>query len=396
MSSNTNVTAAGRGSYVNIFNQSTDGGKTVTNNVNSPSLLSEAQKIDEFLKVVSQVNDSSLSKSDVQSSSSFRDKFKMLTDALNRLYPGQSSSAQKQRYNACEKAIKRLKQSALAKQPGKGGAKGVSEDSEDGAIDESDTDNTTEGTDSYSFAGEDGQNAPENGDGESKELMRDDVLETVSESLANVSDQDNVLQYLVDVEDYDIARMESEIRQTDKMLQRLEGHTEEKAVSLRRDIKEKRSRLESQVKFSKTFKQELLAAKSKLNGIHGQEIADGYNVIPKAADLYKDLVNNGKMGDDQPSAISSVYQKALASGTLADVLKMSFETFGPDGWKQGMMNVMELCGVDIKSINPSHDVEFLISVRDLLFRAEMGVQVYESVGDLQEKVGTFLKEVENA
>jgi hypothetical protein len=45
--------------------------------------------------------------------------------------------------------------------------------------------------------------------------------------------------------------------------------------------------LETEKKFSPIFKQILTEAKGDLRKAHGQEIDDGYNMIPKAAEMLK-------------------------------------------------------------------------------------------------------------
>jgi hypothetical protein len=111
------------------------------------------------------------------------------------------------------------------------------------------------------------------------------VLMDISSEFYEVTEQDNVLGYLVSIEDLHESSCDSEIRRCKDMLLRLEGRTDPYGVERREEWEAKLKDLETTKKFSPIFKQILSEAREELRKAHGQEIEDGYNIIQKASDV---------------------------------------------------------------------------------------------------------------
>lgn len=111
------------------------------------------------------------------------------------------------------------------------------------------------------------------------------ILRDIPSQFDEVTEQDNALSYLLELEDFETASNEDEIAQCEKMLLRLEGSTDNKSIQRREEFLAKIQFLIEQIALSSDFKEALLKARKALRKIHGQEIEDGYNLIPKAADL---------------------------------------------------------------------------------------------------------------
>jgi hypothetical protein len=211
------------------------------------------------------------------------------------------------------------------------------------------------------------------------------LLQEATEMFGEVTEQDNALEYMEALEDFETEHAETEICQANKMLKRLEGRVDPKGISRQKDFREKVRDLSIQAKFSKLFKRELATAKANLRSAHGQEIQDGYNLIPKATDLFASLAekSSGRYEGDQARIVSNAYQQALCASTLVEVMDASFNSFGAKNIKVGLQAMLELSGIDIQSANPSRDVSYLISVRETLFKTEISSQIFDSVGKLR-------------
>jgi hypothetical protein len=219
-------------------------------------------------------------------------------------------------------------------------------------------------------------------------FIADMVTEDVAEAFSEVTEQDNALEYMEALEDFETDHAEEEIRQAEKMLQRLRGRTDKKGVDRQKDFNDRVKDLSAQVEFSKLFKKELALAKAALRQAHGQEIEDGYNLIPKATDLFASLT--GQKAKDlegtEARLVSKTYQQALCASSLAEVMDVTFSGFGVKNVKHGLEAMLELSGMDIQSANPSRDVSHLVAVRETLFKTEISSQLYDSVGKFREAV----------
>lgn len=111
------------------------------------------------------------------------------------------------------------------------------------------------------------------------------ILRDIPSQFDEVTEQDNALAYLLELEDFETASNEDEIAQCEKMLLRLEGSTDDKSLQRREEFISKVRSLREQIEFSGIYKEALQEAIQLLRKIHGQEIEDGYNLIPKAAGL---------------------------------------------------------------------------------------------------------------
>jgi hypothetical protein len=89
------------------------------------------------------------------------------------------------------------------------------------------------------------------------------VLEGTVKSFDGVTEQDNALEYMEALQDFEAENAEAEMRQAEKMLKRLEGRTDKRGLGRQKDFQDK---------LSKRFKRELASAKETLRRAHGQKI----------------------------------------------------------------------------------------------------------------------------
>ncbi|MDE6431799.1 MAG: hypothetical protein K2L13_00170 [Opitutales bacterium] len=216
------------------------------------------------------------------------------------------------------------------------------------------------------------------------------ILEEVADIFSDVTEQDNFLQYFLERINIESAEAESEIRQAGKMLKRLEDRTDGKSVNRRTELQQRVEDLKDEITFLARFSEKLKEAVGILHNIHGQEIEDGYNLIPKATDLFASFVD-GKFSADGDSArdIANLYQKALCINNLSELMRLSFLSLGAKNWKTGLKMLLELCAADIKSINPSRAVGFLIAVRDLIYRLITARDLYGWIKKLNKRILKF-------
>ncbi len=326
-------------------------GQDVTLNPKTKSLIEQASEMDDYV-VVRRKQTPKLKDRKVCDKKRVAGHNRLLTQFVNRLDRRQQNQEQsKKRYQDCENKLMRLKQKA--------------------------------------------SNIKQSLEGNGEDLKLDGqklselILEEMSESFPDVTEQDNIIEYLESLEDLGTGEAESEIRQANKFIKRLEGNTDEKSVSKIEDLKQKVNDLEKQIKFSVLFKRELAEAKQNLRGLHGEEIKDGYNLIPKATSLFSSLVQEKDSKGDFAFTVATAYQDALCKNSLSEVVQSSFSLFGSKNWEKGLGSMLELSGADIQSINPSREPQFLMSVRELLFRVEIAMQLFSSIVELRSSINNL-------
>ncbi|MDR1401801.1 MAG: hypothetical protein LBI81_02490 [Puniceicoccales bacterium] len=246
------------------------------------------------------------------------------------------------------------------------------------------------------------------------------ILRDLSLDFDEVTEQDNVLELLQKLEDFECEAIRGEIVASKKMLRTLQG--KENANFNRRieDLKEKIQTLEEQVSYSPLFKQAFADAQKKLRKSHAREIEDGYNLIPKAADLLNDPL---MIGGQQLSAMdfAAVYrdkilccnnfleaflaiidmcrvspdsssQKSIAPWAMAtEIIKQkkqtgSVEEVDSKGFGKVVHMLIELLGRDMESTNPSRDKDMLVVVREGLFRVEVSGQLFGHIKTFRDLV----------
>ncbi|MDR1528740.1 MAG: hypothetical protein LBS22_04130 [Puniceicoccales bacterium] len=114
------------------------------------------------------------------------------------------------------------------------------------------------------------------------------LLRDLPRYFPEVTEQDNFLGYLYEIEGFEAKSNKEEIEQCRKMTIRLERQPNAKDAKPQKRIEEfsqKTHSLQEQVEFSTLVRQSIEEALQNLEKIHGQEIKDGYNIIPKAASL---------------------------------------------------------------------------------------------------------------
>ncbi|MDR2432619.1 MAG: hypothetical protein LBD34_02590 [Puniceicoccales bacterium] len=119
------------------------------------------------------------------------------------------------------------------------------------------------------------------------------VLRNLPMDFCEVTEQDNVLEYLLQIEEFEAGSNEEEILQCEKMIKRLEGRPDAKSQERIEEFSHKIQSLREQIQFSTFARQSLGEALQDLKKIHGQEIKDGYNIIPKAASLLNGTLTIG-------------------------------------------------------------------------------------------------------
>ncbi|MDR0418429.1 MAG: hypothetical protein LBH08_03285 [Puniceicoccales bacterium] len=224
---------------------------------------------------------------------------------------------------------------------------------------------------------------------ENQDELRNMLLYKVSEVFGEVTEQDNVLEYAIAMNDIERINFETEIGQVKKMIA-LFSEPEKNFINIgfanteRMNWIDKLTSLEKNLHTHNLLKKQLLRAQELLRKTHKREIYDGYNLIPKAA-----AILNQQYGDDgnAPNAIS------LAVSYRDEVLNMKnsldiFEVFilrqekKREDFRTYLDSMIALFGIDMASTNPSRSKEELRSVRDGLFHIEICGQIYDSVGVL--------------
>ena len=377
-----------------------------------------------FQKFVDKANaKGSVTERDVKSSVSVKAENRLISKFIARLYPS-ANSGTKQKYGDCLKNVKRSKQTAMRQRPNASksakstkGTKGKSGVDSSQNTDDDDDDDSTEqsgaaGIGAVDKAGEAEESSFGNGESEqdsdgsdgnsSGKSLKNDIAEALSKNFPDdVANQDNMLELLQNLEDAEKGQAEAEIRQAKEMLKTLEKNhnsgeiSDENYFKLKNEFESKIDDLTRQIEFSDTYKSELSSIRSELQKGHAEEIKKGYNLIPKA-NVSFGAAEASKFGsadkDSFATSVAAAYQYALGANTLDGVMQISHEIFGNNNWLSGLQSMLELCGIDLKSINPSSEVEVLVAVRDTLFRAEMSGQLYNVVGGLYDAMEEFIEE----
>jgi hypothetical protein len=210
------------------------------------------------------------------------------------------------------------------------------------------------------------------------------LLEEAALSFSEVTEQHNMLNYLSSINDFETGHAEVELATAEKMLKRLDNRTDGKGIELRKDYSKRIEDLSSKIEFSGAIKSELEVARQTLQNAHGQEIKDGYNVIPKVAGVVSPMV---EAGTERVSVISvaDAYRSMLSAGDCVTVLDICCETFGVGEIEAGCKIMMAVSGLDIDSVNPSRDMHVLIAVRDALYWVEVSVQLSCDCTKVREK-----------
>jgi hypothetical protein len=142
------------------------------------------------------------------------------------------------------------------------------------------------------------------------EKLSEFLLRNMSLTFGEPTDQDNVLEYLQEMEEFECASADGEIEQCYKMLARLSERTDEKSMERIAEFTAKVQLLREQMDFSGLFRTCLMEAQNMLREFHGREIEDGYNLIPKASDLLKRPM---RIGGKEISAIelAAIYRDKI-------------------------------------------------------------------------------------
>ncbi|MDR0693546.1 MAG: hypothetical protein LBF49_03190 [Puniceicoccales bacterium] len=119
------------------------------------------------------------------------------------------------------------------------------------------------------------------------------LLRNLPMDFHEVTEQDNVLEYLLQIEEFEASSNEEEILQCEKMIKRLEGQPDAKSRERIEEFSQKIHSLREQIQFSTFARQSIGESLQNLRKIHGQEIKDGYNIIPKAASLLNGTLTIG-------------------------------------------------------------------------------------------------------
>jgi hypothetical protein len=219
----------------------------------SKSMLAAAYEMDDCPKETT-LNRDKLVDRDIKDKKKDAAKKRISVFYVKRLDPGRGV----QRYSDYENKLNRLKQQVMMQNQFYG----------------------SDGNRSLTYDGED---------------LAEYILRNIPVDFDEVTEQDNALEYMLAVEDFEAECTTEEIQQVKKMLLRLEGKGDEKHLKKAQEFKKKLSNLEEQLQFFPAFKKALSKAQGILRRSHEQEIHDGYNLIPKAADLLKDPIKiNGR------------------------------------------------------------------------------------------------------
>ncbi|MDR1413853.1 MAG: hypothetical protein LBI56_02875 [Puniceicoccales bacterium] len=144
------------------------------------------------------------------------------------------------------------------------------------------------------------------------ESLSEYLLSELSRDFDEVTDQDNLLEYLQAMEDIESEANSEETQASKKMLERLQESGDVKYQSRIEDLLRKIHSFEEQIRYSPLFREALVDAQKKLRKSHEQEIKDGYNLIPKAANL---LASPLMIGGKQIAAtdLAAIYRDKILS-----------------------------------------------------------------------------------
>lgn len=209
------------------------------------------------------------------------------------------------------------------------------------------------------------------------------ILQMVSKEFGEVTEQDNALQYASEAETLEYESQGQEYQQLEKSLLKLNNRTDPAAVQRRSELTERQKALKAGMLASSLFQKEIGTAIDKLRKAHGKEIKDGYNLIPKAAELLKAQ----KGSNAEAVALATAYrEEALQMKNPYDVLEkfLKKEENKKKSFKDYIAMMIELLGEDIQSANPSRSTEELLAVREGLFRMEITGQIHDDMGNLKQ------------
>jgi hypothetical protein len=222
------------------------------------------------------------------------------------------------------------------------------------------------------------------------------ILQRASKEFGEVTERDNVLQYALEAEKLEYESQGLEYQQLEKSLLKLDGRKDPSAAQRRGELSEHQKALKSSMLASSLFQKEIGTAIDKLRKAHGQEIKDGYNLIPKAAELLRAQ----KGSEAEAVALATAYrQEALKMKNPYDVLEHFFQEGEHKGkrFQDYVAMMIELLGEDIQSANPSRSTEELLAVREGLFRMEITGQIHDDMGALEQLIRkSFRPEAEEA
>lgn len=252
-------------------------GQEVALHPKSKSMIQAAYEMDDYV-TDTRVNRDKLVKRDIRDKKKSAQKAKLLRFFVNRLDNKRGTKA----YSDYENRMNRLKQQAMNQAKGMGGA-----------IQSHGRRMNRRGA--MALDGED---------------LADFILRDLASEFDEVTDRDNLLEYLMEAEDFEDSSAQDEMDECEKMLQRLEGKDDEKSVNRAKGFRERIRKLKEKQAFSGNFKAALKDAQVKLRKAHGKEIEDGYNIIPKASDLLNGSI---KMGGRLMTAIdlASIYRDKI-------------------------------------------------------------------------------------
>ncbi|MDR0677992.1 MAG: hypothetical protein LBF44_00465 [Holosporaceae bacterium] len=224
---------------------------------------------------------------------------------------------------------------------------------------------------------------------ENQDELRNMLLYKVSEAFGEVTEQDNILEYAIAMNDVERINFETEIGQVKKMIAFF-SEPEKNFINVgfanteRMNWIDKLASLEKDLHTNTLLKKQLLRAQELLRKTHKREIYDGYNLIPKAAAILDQQYGGGENMSSAVSLAVSYRDEVLNMGNPLDV----FEVFilrqekKREDFRVYLDSMIALFGVDMASANPSRSKEELRSVREGLFHVEICGQIYDSVGAL--------------
>ena len=227
-----------------------------------------------------------------------------------------------------------------------------------------------------------------------EDLLVHSVIEIVAQNFPEVTEQDNVLFYSIDINRVEQENLSIQIEQTKAMIQFWEepqknGVSQSLANTELIKYQGKLQALEIASERNKILLEVLIAAEKKLKHDHFTQIRDGYNIIPKAISTF---------GQDPSQTSASAIR--LAMSYRDEILQMTnplelFEIFikryedQSVSFKNYILSMMALLGTDISSVNPSRSPTQLQSVRDGLFFLEICGQIYDNIGQLESNLQLY-------
>lgn len=214
------------------------------------------------------------------------------------------------------------------------------------------------------------------------------VLKIAFGSSDLVTEQYNMLNYASASLELDAQSLKRRIGKAERSLEALEkaGNPEDQPKIERRKLKLEAFRRDADT--TANMIAVLQRAMAAMKEQAGQQIDDGFNILPKSFSLLAEIPHEeGVTGEE----LAEVYREEILQFT--DVTNF-FETFlnkhREIGFKKYLRLSLQLLGSDIISANPSRNPNQLKAIRDGIYMAQLNHQIFERIGRMDRQYDRML------